>query len=398
MYSHQNAFEAYTNIKTTTDLLQPAESLNFMDDPTLEGFLLHTMQHDMRLDVAVELNTVLGEKARWRVISSLQKCIRRGDVDNALRAAHALQLDNDWYLWKRLCVICLEDIGIANLPLAALVFTIWNKKKLRDDMFGGMYATFYIVEQMCRSTKDRTLCEIANASGGVKGEYTSWLYEDKDNLWDVYDDVESELPERHLAGLTLLGGLKLGEEKSEAHKKYFINNTMGEGIVPYIIIRGISAGTEGLHCALYPLVSYLMDVPEALSVRTLIELPDAPIINGLPSVAYDMHCLEGKRAFAYFRKACEPVHNWLKQRYDTEELWKEHTMEFIGLAVFLQESGCILKDYLSYDTKDEMLFTVLQAEAKGFGLSYEEMMDGYNLIREHLEELNYARRRVLEPK
>ena len=111
-----------------------------------------------------------------------------------------------------------------------------------------------------------------------------------------------------------------------------------------------------------------------------------------------MHTLEGKRAFAYFRKACEPVNKWLTKHFPTEELWKKHTMEFIGLAEFLLESGCVLRRKLYYGEQEAILHDVLDQEAVGFGLEYHTMMEGYELIFAHLEELNYARRRVIEGK
>ena len=57
------------------------------------------------------------------VISGLQKFIRRGMTEEAVRAAYELFLTGEElteYLWKRLLVISAEDIGMGN-PMATIV-------------------------------------------------------------------------------------------------------------------------------------------------------------------------------------------------------------------------------------------------------------------------------------
>ena len=51
------------------------------------------------------------------VISALQKCIRRGLIDNALLLGWEMYLTSEELeekLWSRLCVIAVEDIGLGN--------------------------------------------------------------------------------------------------------------------------------------------------------------------------------------------------------------------------------------------------------------------------------------------
>lgn len=54
-------------------------------------------------------------------ISALQKDIRRGNEEDAYYWALELAPQYEAYLWRRLIVIVNEDIGIANIPLLALV-------------------------------------------------------------------------------------------------------------------------------------------------------------------------------------------------------------------------------------------------------------------------------------
>jgi replication-associated recombination protein RarA len=61
------------------------------------------------------------------VVSALQKCIRRGDVDAALYWAAELERSGlGWWLWKRLRVIVTEDVGPAWPEGPAVIEALWR--------------------------------------------------------------------------------------------------------------------------------------------------------------------------------------------------------------------------------------------------------------------------------
>ena len=63
------------------------------------------------------------------VISALQKFIRRGCTEDAVRAAYELYLTGDElteYLWDRLRVICVEDVGMGQPMAPILIEALWN--------------------------------------------------------------------------------------------------------------------------------------------------------------------------------------------------------------------------------------------------------------------------------
>src|SRR6185295_9680948 len=67
----------------------------------------------------------------WECISAVQKCVRRGDVDGTMYWAAEL----DWsgytaWLWKRLLVFAVEDVGPADRELFN---TIYNLRQLHKD-------------------------------------------------------------------------------------------------------------------------------------------------------------------------------------------------------------------------------------------------------------------------
>ena len=100
------------------------------------------------------------------VISSFQKHIRRGEEVKALKCAYELVPKHEKWLWRRLIVIALEDIGPANPDLHVRV------RALRDTYFefrqeekrgSEVLVLSNVILLMCRSTKSRIeaveLCE-----------------------------------------------------------------------------------------------------------------------------------------------------------------------------------------------------------------------------------------------
>lgn len=93
------------------------------------------------------------------VISALQKFIRRGDVENAARAAYELYYVSGEladYLWKRLLVISVEDVGLAQ-PMAPVVVGALNEARKQLAYDSADYAIVFIqaVRYLCAQPKDQ---------------------------------------------------------------------------------------------------------------------------------------------------------------------------------------------------------------------------------------------------
>lgn len=94
------------------------------------------------------------------VISSLQKCIRRGKEEEACMFAYELYISSpqlEEKMWRRLLTISVEDIGMGN-PLAAVVVNALSQARLNLD-YGDNDRTIYFIHAiryMCQSEKDRS--------------------------------------------------------------------------------------------------------------------------------------------------------------------------------------------------------------------------------------------------
>ena len=100
------------------------------------------------------------------VISALQKCLRRGMLDNALLLGWEMYLTSpelEDKLWSRLCVIAVEDIGLGNPQAPILIETLFQQHH-RHPRPGGDRFLFaaHAIRVLATSDKDRTTDDMVN--------------------------------------------------------------------------------------------------------------------------------------------------------------------------------------------------------------------------------------------
>lgn len=100
------------------------------------------------------------------VISALQKEIRRGNEENAVLMAYEMfstSLPLEDFMWMRLHVISVEDIGFAN-PEAPMMITALDqtRKSLLPGSWDSHIIAVHAVRYLCKSMKDRSSDEMLN--------------------------------------------------------------------------------------------------------------------------------------------------------------------------------------------------------------------------------------------
>lgn len=101
-----------------------------------------------------------------QVISALQKEIRRGNTENAVLLAYEMALTSpalEDYLWQRLMVISVEDIGLGE-PHAPVVVNAMYQMLQTFDRSQGERKLFAVhaVRYLCGCAKDRSSDEMIN--------------------------------------------------------------------------------------------------------------------------------------------------------------------------------------------------------------------------------------------
>jgi replication-associated recombination protein RarA len=100
------------------------------------------------------------------VISALQKCLRRGMLDNALLLGWEMYLTSpelEAKLWSRLCVIAVEDIGLGNPQAPVLIETLYQQHLRHDRPTGDRFLfAAHAIRVLATSAKDRSSDDMVN--------------------------------------------------------------------------------------------------------------------------------------------------------------------------------------------------------------------------------------------
>jgi replication-associated recombination protein RarA len=100
------------------------------------------------------------------VISSLQKEIRRGNMENAVALGYEMYLTSpemEEKLWKRLLVISVEDIGHGNPQLPELIYTLYKiHQEFETGAVDRPLFALHAIRLLAESEKDRSTDEMKN--------------------------------------------------------------------------------------------------------------------------------------------------------------------------------------------------------------------------------------------
>ena len=116
-------------------------------------------------DPWVNVKTFNGFQAD-HVISALQKEIRRGNTENAALLAYEMMITSaalEDYMWHRLKVISVEDIGFGELLAPVVIQSLFEMTSACDRGVGErkLYA-IHAVRYLCSCKKDRSTDEMIN--------------------------------------------------------------------------------------------------------------------------------------------------------------------------------------------------------------------------------------------
>jgi replication-associated recombination protein RarA len=99
-----------------------------------------------------------------QVISALQKEIRRGNTENAALIAYEMATTSErleTYLWKRLLVISVEDVGFGELKAPVLIESLYRMVNVFEPADGErLLLAIHAVRYLCACRKDRSSDEM----------------------------------------------------------------------------------------------------------------------------------------------------------------------------------------------------------------------------------------------
>ena len=325
---------------------------------------------------------------RWLLASLFQKAIRRGEADLAYRAGHQLLGIDRQRLWRRLMVVALEDIGIGNIEVAALLVATATRSKLRRLIGDDAGALQYVVEEACAATKDRTgdhLGSIVGLEPIPDAERVVLNGASQSALLAIVTAPPIPLAQRVRAALIVAGRYDADPVKSSAPNFGAVFEIFRELAVPDILVSACStyaARARDLLPVAVPLAWCAWNRAGASEQVITHDIPQADMVGDLPDYAFDpLHTRLGKRA----------VDLWLRS-YPMKLPW---TPRQVAAALWNAEAA--LSDRtLGWKLGDEVQQRAYRADLLACGLPIELHAKLVDWIANEHAALTVARRTVWE--
>jgi hypothetical protein len=351
----------------------------------------HLIEQDLRRAVAriVEVprpDPLAGSP--WVAMSVLQKAIRRGNKDLALRAAATLLRDAPDRLWRRLGCIAAEDIGLGDLDAVGIATAALAGVRKRADLGGAWPVACAVVAALadapkCRAADDLLMiCELHPANARQRIEFR---HRSSRELAEIVCGAAT-IEKRAVALWCALGGgprhVGLRRRRSETQTVF---DRLCEAGWPTTLVEVARASFNRTGEPLGPLLALLARQPKELSRGEAEDFPPEVAIDGTPGWAFDVYTREGRAAFARFLETDARSAEWLRRHVKPSR-----RMVFLGHLVFRVEGGLVNRR-LRWPLGDRLR---RQGDLECSGPECRDASEVLELVRADIPILNEARAAV----
>jgi hypothetical protein len=308
--------------------------------------------------------------------SAVQKLIRRGRAEQAVKTALALYALDPAYLPRRLPIIAFEDIGVGNLVACFDILQVFGSQRFAAETSESERHRILanLVYRLARSVKSRTGCDIfclAHVDQNISTAAAKFSRSSERCLVAMAADRDAEVTSRALA-LHLLSGMSiqvgrwrrtLSRFNAEALRAVTEKLDLPRGIA-WMLIEG--RNTSGL-AAMLPLVMEAVADATDLQTKEIDEgegkaLAEKPIL-GVPACSADMYTRVGKAAIFEFSRVVREKHpQCFESIPDVRTLSR-----LVGMAIFHVE-GSRLDCWLENKTIAQYRERIEQAELPAMGM------------------------------
>ncbi len=247
---------------------------------------------------------------QWVLASLLQKAVRRGELIWARRAAHQLLAIDRARLLRRLSIIALEDIGIADIEAVAVLVAIANLPEARRLLGGDAHALDIALKLACAAVKDRSgdhLISVLNheplnaeALAAISAASCADLA-----LLIAAKDIDI-LPRLHAAA-RLAGIRSHGAVQLIAHPEIALRIFRDLG-VPDLLLAACAVHAKHRDPLILVPLAWLLSNETGASDAVAEHRIISPLIGSLPAFSLDpLHTRLGKRAIHLWRGAHLPI-------------------------------------------------------------------------------------------
>lgn len=275
----------------------------------------------------------------WLASALLQKALRRGVFEFAVRAASTLLAVEPARLWRRLAGIAVEDVGIGDLAAVELLAASLSNKTRRD-LGGDRRVAGFILNRLstarkCRSSDDLLLS--ADRHPSYAKHRLDLAYKPLNELLNTavsHDDIIV----RAIAVTFIVRGNRvagqIAPQRRNTHALFEAFAASGVPVRTIEITRLCFSRTGEL---LPPLLCLLRPHLPACGASSDDLLPPEIVIRGVPGWALDMFSRDGRAAMSLFLGSDSESARWVRA-----EVPKAQRLDVFGHLLFRVEGGLCL--------------------------------------------------------
>ena len=319
--------------------------------------------------------------------SCMQKALRRGDRVYAHGAAEMLRQCDEGRLWRRLVVCAFEDFGLVDLGLTARVVAAASSKNFRLTL-GEARVLHHLIDKLLESSKDRRLDDLYALAAAAFTDRSLLRRIEHDPLAEVLAPLvhqttrlvascERAVPRHSFRALSM-----------EAVERA-LAGMVHEGLVDEGLFELCAKGLRLSKCLLPLLLPLTIEATEAcggLGKAILHDLPEVPLVEGIPAYAIDGFTRAGRAILAELVKHEPSLRPVLSQ-----VLPSGARLDVLHHLLFFAEGGCCTPEI------EDPLSDALKSQAIGCGarLPFLEAGGAVALMRELLPTIHAMRGKAL---
>ncbi len=330
---------------------------------------------------------------RYVALSALQKAIRRGHQELALRAAMNLMIGGPHAIWRRLGIIAFEDIGVGNIDVVGWVTVVIGKPEVRQRLGGEWCLADFLIRTLCRSAKCRAADDLVHlierdpALAEMRDELPGLSLRDRIRLaTNCTGGIETQgLATWFAIGTDKITSFALAEVPGCSENTF---DALRDADYPGSAVEISRMGLQRTGCIISGVFPLLYRARGTGDHPTQDDpFPAETMIGPVPSWCYDMHTRGGLAAFGRYRRRSERMKAFLAEHADPSA----NLNCLVGGLVFHIESGLVTKRLIW----DEGVRLRHAADMMQVGLPPEVVPEAFSILREEIDLLNRCRADVV---
>jgi hypothetical protein len=327
----------------------------------------------------------------WAASSLLQKAIRRGEVDLAKSAASLLHRYRGVAVWRRLIIIAVEDIGIADLDLVAEVVQLATNKEVRAILGSDADLLSDVCSRLAGVPKDRSadyLISAATLTPAVLRERRRMLHLETEELLDTAANAALPLIDRAIAALLACTEAADQSRLRIAPLERLLASVDAPESLGSALLALTRAPTE-LFVLMLPLLWSAWQRAGGVSHVVAQNPPEPEYVGSTPLYVFDKHTAVGKLAIAIFARTNTSVRGKLARYVSSFQ-----STAVAEIAAFYADAAPVTRR-LEWAEGLHLEHAGLRADMMAVGSPLEGVEPIINAVRGNLADLNAIRKRLL---